>query len=201
MFCDSKTDVDKEQLQQMKDVLAKDIGFFQSRLHRIMPRVTRCGNFIMKAIKKLIDTIENPIKREALHSKTEEISPDVFSSWVCESAITKEFHQENDSSYTGIFIPYCDEKLTADLDEFKFQFSWNSTNGYSHGFDIALLQGTSLYYNGRLLFHRQVPTHFDQSTPVDIKDGKKYNFWNISVYHNCKLFAHMRKSLGRNLDK
>ena len=113
-----------------------------------------------------------------------------FSMWLCENARTESFHQEIDASYTLIGVPINIEKDKETTNgSYKFQFRWNSIDeSNSLGIDIGLFDGMCLYYNGLGLFHRQVPCSVDY---------EKVTFWNLSMYHNYRLFNSISKSINR----
>ena len=113
-----------------------------------------------------------------------------FSMWLCENGRTEEFHQEIDVSYTLIGIPInLDKEYEKANGSYKFQFRWNQIEDRSSlGLDIGLYDGICLYYNGIGLFHRQVPCSMDYNNQ---------NFWNLSMYHNYRLYNNISKSINR----
>ena len=135
--------------------------------------------------------------RNSVGKKLQCVAKNMLSGWFCNNARTSDFHQESDSSYTAICVPFFDDELLKELDSFKFQFSWNRSNSFAHGFDVLLEPGCVLYYNGRLIFHRQVPIEVNQLQPVQVLPKKEYRFLNLSMYHNEKLRNHILLSLKR----
>ena len=118
------------------------------------------------------------------------LSKSYYSLWICENARTESFHQECDTSYTLICVPYI-EKSIHDNNEinYNFQFRWNSIHSEEvKGINILLQEGICIYYNGFGLFHRQVPNN---------KNYEKSTFWNMSMYHNKRLFNCINKSVKR----
>ena len=113
-----------------------------------------------------------------------------FSMWVCQNARTEEFHQEVDSSYTTIGVPITTEnQMKSAQSMYKFQYRWNPIDNLdSNGIDIGLHSGMSLLYNGLGLFHRQVPCSIEYTEKT---------FWNLSMYHNYRLFNSISKSINR----
>ena len=113
-----------------------------------------------------------------------------FSIWLCKNARTEEFHQELDASYTLIGVPInykCKNNISTS--NYKFQFRWNIIDDNEcEGIDVGLFEGMVLYYNGFGLFHRQVPCHAEYNNN---------SFWNMSMYHNYRLYNSISKSLNR----
>ena len=110
--------------------------------------------------------------------------------WLCEIARTELFHQELDASHTMITVPYLskDTKQKSTC-EYMFQFRWSNIDGcLIKGLNIRYKQGVSLYYNGYGLYHRQVPNETNFNSSV---------FWNMSMYHNKRLFHSINMSINR----
>ena len=115
---------------------------------------------------------------------------DCFSMWLCKNARTEEFHTEIDASYTMIGIPIVkDDSIERKECTYKFQFRWNPIEDQSaFGVDIGLFDGLALFYNGIALHHRQVPCSEDYNDST---------FWNLSMYHNNRLFNSICQSMNR----
>ena len=110
--------------------------------------------------------------------------------WLCENARTELFHQELDASYTMISVPPYDLELRdKSITKYKFQFRWNvPEDNQFKGVNFILDEGTSLYYNGFGLFHRQIPNQ---------KNYDLSSFWNLSMYHNKRLWYTIFKSIEK----
>ena len=98
--------------------------------------------------------------------------------FVCHNAQTKEFHCENDCSYTLISVPHTSGKLCNE-GEFVFQFKCDD----KRLLQICLSPGTVLYYTGFGIMHRQISL-LDKG-----EDRKHYDFWNVSSYGNHALLS------------
>ena len=81
--------------------------------------------------------------------------------------------------------------MNKECGRYKFQFRWSCpTNTKSKGLDMMMQTGTTLYYSGLCLMHRQMPIG-------DVSTTKNTNFINYSMYHNKRLFNSINKSINR----
>ena len=161
-------------------------------LNSILPGSINAGN---NAIKSLIDIGRNKSKNKSFKEVTKSnkfgnINQQYHSIWLCENARTELFHQELDSSYTMIAVPYYDDKLSKKCSvKYKFQFKWClPTEKNTKGIDFNLDEGTCLFYNGLGLFHRQIPNGFNFESST---------FWNFSMYHNERLWNTIYQSIHK----
>ena len=178
---------------QISDMMQEQFSFFITRLNSIVKHSFESGN---EQIDSLINYGRLSTFNQKFIDETDEkkfICDKCFSTWLCQNARTEEFHQEVDSSYTLIGVPIKNNgnmQKPMESSRYKFQFRWNHIEeNYTCGFDIGLYDGTVLYYNGITLFHRQVPC-----SPENIKQS----FWNLSIYHNYRLYNSISKSINRN---
>ena len=188
---ESNKSIDDGLKDQISSIIKDQFMFFVSRLHSTLKGSFEAGN---DQIKSLIDYGRIATINQKFIDKTEPnqfLLNDCFSIWLCNDARTEEFHQEIDSSYTLIGIPIqkTNNTLSDKLCQYKFQFRWNPIDEMnSYGVDIGLFDGMVLYYNGIGLFHRQVPCN------DNFMDN---SFWNLSMYHNYRLFRSISKSINR----
>lgn len=159
--------------------------FCLGRLHTLLPKLDEYGNIILNVLEERCCELEK-----------NKINESVYSGWICKNAQTRDFHQENDSSYTIVSIPFFDKNMQQKIGRYHFQFRWNrresTTTSTADGFDIMLNFGTLLYYHGKFLFHRQQ----EKVKPREEKYVDR-QFWNINIYHNRKLLNHIVSSIYR----
>ena len=171
--------------------LNSQFTIIMERMNNAIPGIIQAGN---DQISSLIDFGRITTTNKKFITETDPskfIIDKCYSAWLCRNARTELFHQEVDSSYTMIGVPLNVEKLNNGQWNgcYKFQFRWsNIENPNALGIDIALYEGIGLLYNGFGLFHRQVPA---------CPGFKDMNFWNLSMYHNARLFNSISNSINR----
>ena len=178
--------------KSVSNMMREQFLFLIDRLNKILKHSFESGNQQIDSIvnygrlstynQKFIDTTDS----------SHFLCDNCFSMWLCHNARTEQFHQEVDVSYTLIGIPIKIDKCNERKDHncsYKFQFRWNLIENINcKGIDIGLFDGMVLYYNGIGLFHRQVPCSMNYL---------HNSFWNLSIYHNYRLFNSISKSLSR----
>ena len=105
---------------------------------------------------------------------------------LCADAITGEYHNEQDCTYTLITIPQqegIDLNKTSDVYNFLFHLTGRKY------MNIPLYPGISLLFSGAFLTHRQ---HRIENKPL-----KNQPFFNIASYGNKRLFNHIKKSFNK----
>ena len=111
-----------------------------------------------------------------------------LSNWICKDAYTGEFHQDNDSSYSLICVPFINRnKATSYLSKrgkYAFTFCWDINNKSEIKFNLD--PGVSFYFLGSLYNHKQFV----------ISEGE---FWNLASYQNCRLYSALKCSISRLL--
>ena len=131
--------------------------------------------------------------------KVQTYNDGLWHSEVCINAITKDFHTENDASYTLISVPT--QERNNDRSTFSnmnrkdtfFLFELDSDNIFA----IRMRDNISFFFHGALLTHRQ---HCDDGyEPIEIRKQKP-KFYNIACYSNARLFFHLRKTIQRKKD-
>ncbi len=152
-------------------------------INSVIPNITQASFSLLNSLVKIVKTRR---KGKYSHSinilKNENTTFDhgCLCGYICENAETKEYHQENDSSYTSIGVPFFSDDVHSRFGNYRFQFKWNMNDMDNNEFNVRLSQGTSLFYSGYCLYHRQ--NHY----------GGNEAFYNISTYHNSKLYSHVK---------
>ena len=118
------------------------------------------------------------------------VNGEYLSAFVCHNAQTKQFHCEQDCSYTLIGVPCTDDNLCRE-GSFVFMFQIN------HNKTIIINQepGTVMYYAGHSILHRQI------SLIDNARNEVTYDYWNLAAYVNKALCSRIRKSLIRRLER
>ena len=109
------------------------------------------------------------------------------SNWICSDASTKFFHQETDSSYTFITVPYWNKEEIAKKGVANFIFRWTSKVGDNDSNRYLSLQmddGINILFSGFGCYHRQ---HRVDNKP----------FFNFASYQNRSFFHKLRMSIIR----
>ena len=102
----------KEKRKQLLEVLQSDIEYTVRRQHRALPDGIYLGFLVMLSMVEIILNLKNECKEIITLLSSEGVSSNMMcsSNWVCEDAETTEFHQELDSSYTCISVPFWNHK-------------------------------------------------------------------------------------------
>ena len=188
-FDNSKKTTEKE-LCHLEDSLRKIFNKLSERLNNCFPGLVNNGNNLISSVIDYGILNSNNSSFTRMIDKNRGLNEKQFSIWVCKNARTEEFHQEIDSSYTLISVPFQEliNQKTSIKTYYKFQFRWEKIDIDCPGIDILLEPGTVLFYNGLCLFHRQVPND---------EGYKSSNFLNFSMYHNKRLYNSINKSIYR----
>ena len=161
-----------------------------SSMNETISQLTTVGNQLINSLIAFGKKHTNNNKFIDLCQKDKFGNQHYCSIWLCENARTELFHQELDASYTMITVPYVSNDIQQKSTcEYMFQFRWSNIDGiFNKGLNIRLNQGVSLYYNGYGLYHRQVPNETNFNSSI---------FWNMSMYHNKRLFHSINMSINR----
>ena len=117
------------------------------------------------------------------------------SNWICWNAETKHFHQEMDSSYTFISVPYWHPDYykpfmrSYNKGKANFIFKWTSKDSpesETRYLPLEMSDGMSVLFSGFGCYHRQHLTN----------DG---TFWNFASYQNKQFYDKLRMSIIRSL--
>ena len=112
-----------------------------------------------------------------------------LSNWICKNAYTGEFHQDKDSSYSLICVPFINHSesshFKAKKGQYGFTFCWDRDN--KSGIKFKLDPGVSIYFLGSICNHRQYV----------INDGE---FCNFTSYQNRRLYSSLKCSISRLLN-
>ena len=175
------------------DTIADDIAYTMSRLQRSFPLALYCGFILVNSLLQVSREFPSECSRfiDLIEDARENINKISVSNWVCENAQTKEFHQEYDSSYTMISVPFWDvntfEASKTIKGEANFLFKWTS-NDLSEDdqkyLPLQMKDGITILFSGFGCFHRQ---HI----------AKTGVFWNIASYQNGSFYSKVRSSIIR----
>ena len=110
-----------------------------------------------------------------------------WQSSLCVDAVTGEFHNEQDCTYTLISVPK-QETIESNKKCNKYHFLFKLTE--NRRLNIALHPGVSFIFSGALLTHRQ--------HSVENNTMKNEQFFNVASYGNKRLFNHIKKSFNNN---
>ena len=183
----------KEKRKQLLEVLRSDIEYTVGRQHRALPDGIYLGFLVMSSMVDIILNLKNKCKEIITLLSSEGVSSNMMcsSNWVCKDAETTEFHQELDSSYTCISVPFWNHKALQKERVTKgnanFIFRWNDENfdgNSSLYLPIWMNDGLSLLFSGFGCYHRQHKTD-------------NHKFWNLSTYQNRSFFQKLRSSIIR----
>ena len=190
MFAIDSTGKDNKLVDAIKDKSSTIIDFFLNRQERLLPKSIKGGFSLFNALYKIIcmHTTQCADIIEMLKSKGVTKDHVSLCNWICFNAYTKEYHQDNDSSYSMICVPYVNRKSSPVYYEqrgrYAFSFNWDNKNDTCPNISFQLDQGTSVYFLGPSCSHRQQV----------IEDGL---FLNFSSYHNKRLYSNMKNSIKR----
>jgi len=174
-------------------ILRSDIEYTIGRQHRSLPNGIHCGFLIMSAMTDLIFRCKSECEELVSLFDSEGVTSNKMcsSNWVCEDAETTQFHQELDSSYTCISVPFWDNKSLKREGIVKgnanFIFRWNNENYDDDNvfyLPIQMHDGMSILFSGFGCYHRQHKTD-------------KHKFWNLSTYQNRSFYQKLRGSIIR----
>jgi hypothetical protein len=110
-----------------------------------------------------------------------------WQSSLCVDAVTGQFHNEQDCTYTLISVPRQDT-IESNKNSNKYHFLFELTK--KKRLNIPLFPGVSFIFSGLFLTHRQ---HIVQGTI-----GNQDKFFNVASYGNKRLFNHIKKSFNNN---
>ena len=182
-----------------KSKLSNIVDLFLRRQHEVIPGSIAAGFSMVNILREIVDNQE--------HQQTRTMSDSLngiefdgkskcvknLSNYLCLNAETGLYHQDSDSSYTMISVPYWHsnfgQSYLSSRGKYVFCFQWGSKVDHMTRFgnakiSISMTQGITLYYNGSLIDHRQ----------EKVTDG---TFYNISSYQNLRLYNNMKLSIQR----
>ena len=185
------------------DILKKDIAYMISRHASVLPLGVYCACLLISSMihfasmcpEKCADIIDLVNKSEINNHHI------CISNWICEDAKTLEFHQEFDSSYTFLCVPFWDKTKFQDPNNKKarqshlpkkgnanFLFKWSSHKHEDIFLPIEMTDGISILFSGFGCYHRQHRTDSDGI------------FWNYGTYLNRSFYHKLRCSVARCLN-
>ena len=163
-------------------IIESDISFAADELNTILPNIVQCGQYIAKALSKISDDINEP------SAKIKLLQEGMVCAYVCLNAQTYISHTELDCAYTMIVSPLCALGLN-DYITHAFEFQWN---GNDNLIEILMTQGSTIYYSGYGISHRQKSLFYSNDT------NRGTYFWNISSYANKRLFDNAMATFRRH---
>ena len=183
-------------------MLLRTINYTMKRNNSFLPMVTFCGFSLVSALMKvaMTHTVECDDLNKIIN-KYERNSMNFIpiSNWICKNAETLEFHQEYDSSYTMISMPYWERSKLHNKKHdpnppgpggtANFIFKWTSSdeNNREHRyFPLMMTEGLTILFSGYGCYHRQHRTN-------------NKDIWNYATYQNRSFYHKMRMSIIRCL--
>ena len=190
-------ETDDAKTQNLINILKNDIEYVISRMLRILPFSIYCGFSLMSAMAEIIHRFPDECSEliRMLEMNGVDRNNMATSNWACINAATEIFHQECDSSYTLLAVPFCkngengkdNKEDNLSLGGANFLFSWCSKEGEKKKFlPLTMDEGVSIFFSGYGCYHRQHRT--DNIT-----------FWNIASYQNRQFYQKLRMSVIRCL--
>ena len=175
----------------IKDNTSKMIEFFMQRQHRLIPGSLEGGFSIFTSLLEVIRRNSSKCKDaiNILNDNGVNFNNYSLCNWICRNASTGEFHQDSDSSYSLICVPFNHKHKStgyiASRGVYCFEFKWNKDSHNS--LKISLDPGVGIYFLGGICDHRQ---HI-------LKSGE---FINLACYQNKRLFSSLKNSIIRILE-
>ena len=178
-----------------RQLLKMQLKILMNNFQNILPLSLWCAflvtNSMLEICNKYPDDCSNIL--DVLDENEIDRNSYSCSNWICLNAETREFHQETDSSYTYISVPYWHPKYY--LPETKaynkgtanFVFKWTSklnTESDSRFLPLEMSDGMNVMFSGFGCYHRQHKTN----------NG---TFWNFASYQNSAFYSKLRMSIIR----
>ena len=210
----SHNNVNNQDAADIIKVLNQDICYMIHRQHSALPLSLYCCFGLTSSMIDFVHQYKEKCSHLLSTINENKCHPDFLSmsNFICENAETQEFHQEFDSTYTFISVPYWSKnsfvpkrrKETHDVsreDSMKskqqmkqiekgkanFIFRWTSKHADDNAhryFPVFMSEGVSIMFSGFGCYHRQCRTN-------------KAKFWNFASYQNRQFYLKMRKSVIR----
>ena len=174
-------------------MLSADLEYVMTRQQRAFPLSLYCAFIVVNSMLQV--TREYPKECSKLIEIIEEAQKNInkvsVSNWICEEAETNLFHQECDSSYTLISVPFWDINCFKESNTLKgernFIFKWtfsNKPNNDQKYLPLKMKDGITILFSGYGCYHRQNRTN----------NGV---FWNMASYQNKPFYDKLRSSIIR----
>ena len=179
------------------DILKKDVAYMINRHQNVLPLGVYAGFLLITSMVEFASTHPDKCADVLELVRISEINNlhICLSNWVCHNAETLKFHQEFDSTYTFLGVPFWDReqfvgKRGKDVQgTANFLFKWSSKDSNKNCIlPIEMSDGTTILFSGFGCYHRQQRTN----------EG---TFWNYGTYHNKSFYQKFRCSLARCLAK
>ena len=163
------------------------------RSYRMLPNGIYCCFAIISAIYELISKYPQHCKvlLDLFEVEGVDANKMCVSNWACKNAETLKFHQEIDSSYTMLSVPFWNKEelihdgLKIGTASFIFKCVTNYCDQNVMYLPIKMDEGISIYFSGYGCYHRQHRT------------GDRHEFWNLASYQNRSFWYKLCKSIQR----
>ena len=183
-----------DSVKEVIGILKQDLCHSIEQFKGSIPMLLYCGFSLTSALIQIIQLNKKHCWKLSQMIENNGISVDgiSISNWICKDAQTLDFHQEYDSSYTFISVPYWEKKNKEDNTEqrkgtanFIFKWTTNDEDNYLHRYlPLKMTDGITIFFSGYGCYHRQHRTN----------NG---TFWNFASYQNRTFFQKLRKSIIR----
>ena len=104
-------DIDNKEVQSLLSICGNDLTYLLNRMYTCLPMSTQCGFMVMTAMMYIMNEYKDQCKEllEVFNKNGIDNYKLSTSNWICQDAKTLCFHQELDSSYTMISVPWFDK--------------------------------------------------------------------------------------------
>ena len=188
-----------QRTRPMIDSLMRKLKHLMNNQQSVVPLSLYCGFLLTNTMIELSRKYPEdfPQLRRILQENNISRNAISCSNWICHNAQTRNFHQETDSSYTFITVPYWHpdyykpEMKWYNKGSVNFMFKWTSKaldEAESRFFPLEMSDGISIMFTGFGCYHRQCRTN----------NG---TFWNFASYQNKRFYDNLRLSIIRCLRK
>ena len=175
----------------MIDKTSTIVDLFLQRQHRLIPGSVEGGFSIFSSLLEIIKQNKTKFHEAVSILKEKKMGFEDFSlcNWICRNAYTGEFHQDSDSSYSLICVPFVNTSRSQSYlkmrGKYCFEFKWKEC--VDHSLKIDLDPGVSIYFLGAICDHKQYV-------------AETGDFINLASYQNKRLYSAIKSSIIRILN-
>ena len=186
------TDTDTKKVDLLKTTSLEIVDFFLTRQERLIPHSVKAGFSLFHSMVQFSNVYKDSCSGilDILSKKgiTEEHKS--ICNWICIDAQTKDYHEDDDSSYSLICVPFVDlhksPQYCQSRGQYSFVFCWDEYCSDDAKVSIKLDPGVGIYFLGPACNHKQMMK----------RNG---SFVNMSSYQNKRLFDTLKCSIKRHL--